>query len=171
MLVVETSTGGTKNSDFSVRMPSGGNGQCFFEICIVLVWRVDDIGAGCQQVCTFIRAEGIKVTGYKCRDDFVAEKVACPAIDTVGDVGIEDCFKEKVFGAAGQLAVRCHHNPFDIHAHTIQVYPDGASLADFGRRLAGITELLSPGTRRCFITFIMSVNAFRKAFFHPQTVT
>jgi hypothetical protein len=51
------------------------------------------------------------------------------------------------------------------------VYPDGASLADFGRRLAGITELLSPGTRRCFITFIMSVNAFRKAFFHPQTVT
>ena len=55
----------------------------------------------------------------------MAEKVTCSAIDSVGDVSALDCLKEQVFGAAGQVAVRGHYNPFDIRAHTYQVYPDG----------------------------------------------
>ena len=126
--MVETSAGAAKNRDVSIWVACRRNRQGFLEICIVLIGRMDDIGAGCQQVSAFIRAEGIKVSGDERRYDFVTEKVACPAIDSVDDVGIHDSLEEEILRPAGKLAVRSHHNSSDIHAHTIQVYPDGPSL-------------------------------------------
>ena len=72
MLVVETSAGAAKNRDVGIRVACRGNRQGFLEICIVLIGGVDDIGAGCEQVSAFIRAEGIKVSGDERRDDFMA---------------------------------------------------------------------------------------------------
>ena len=70
--LLDIGTGAAKNRDVGIWVTCRGNRQGFLEICIVLIGRMDDIGAGCQQVSAFIWAEGIKVSGDERRYDFVA---------------------------------------------------------------------------------------------------
>ena len=47
VLMVKTTACCTKNSDLSMWMACRGDCQCLFEVCVVLIRRVDDIGASC----------------------------------------------------------------------------------------------------------------------------